>query len=92
MEVPKWFEDNYGPGNACSGWYMEINNGKYSLLPYDIHRKTQEEQKNTEQQQQQGQERRQQKQEGQNGSVIGDKASLPRLLFQKFFHKVQLER
>jgi hypothetical protein len=37
MEVPKWFEDSYGQGNACSGWYIEINHGEYALLPYDIH-------------------------------------------------------
>jgi hypothetical protein len=43
MLVPKWFEEEYGRDKACSGWYVEINNGEYKLIPYGIHRKTKEE-------------------------------------------------
>jgi len=30
MLVPKWFEEEYGRDKACSGWYVEINNGDYN--------------------------------------------------------------
>jgi predicted GIY-YIG superfamily endonuclease len=48
MLVPKWFEEEYGRDKACSGWYVEINNGDYKLLPYWIHPKTREAQKHDE--------------------------------------------
>jgi UDP-2,3-diacylglucosamine pyrophosphatase LpxH len=48
MLVPKWFEEEYGRDKACSGWYVEINNGEYKLLPYGIHTKTNEEYKSSE--------------------------------------------
>ena len=53
MMVPKWFEEEYGQDNACSGWYVEIDNGEYKLVPYGIHRRTKEEMKNYELNQQQ---------------------------------------
>ena len=48
MLVPRWFEEKYGQDNACSGWYIEINNGEYKLVPYGIHIKTKEELKSSE--------------------------------------------
>ena len=48
MLVPKWFEEKYGRDKACSGWYVEINNGDCKLLPYGIHTKTNEEYKSSE--------------------------------------------
>ena len=39
---------NIGQDKACSGWYVEINNGEYKLLPYGIHTKTNEEYKSSE--------------------------------------------
>ena len=48
MLVPKWFEDKYGQDKACSGWYIEINNGECKLSPYGLHTKTNEERKSSE--------------------------------------------
>jgi UDP-2,3-diacylglucosamine pyrophosphatase LpxH len=48
MLIPKWFEEEYGQDKACSGWYVEINNGEYMLVPYGIRPKTKEERKNSE--------------------------------------------
>jgi hypothetical protein len=52
MLVPKWFEEEYGQDKACSGWYIELNNGQYKLLPYGIHQKTKAEWENSESNQQ----------------------------------------
>lgn len=43
MLVPKWFEQEYGLDKAPFGWYVEIKQGEYSLLPYGVHPKTKEE-------------------------------------------------
>jgi len=40
MLVPKWFEEEHGQYKACFGWYIELNNGEYKLVPYGIHQKT----------------------------------------------------
>lgn len=52
MLVPKWFEEEYGQDKTCSGWYIELNNGEYKLLPYGIHQKTKVEWENSESNQQ----------------------------------------
>lgn len=43
MVVPKWFEREYGQDKTCSGWYVEINNGEYRLVPYGIRLKSNQE-------------------------------------------------
>ena len=48
MLIPEWFEEEYGFDKACSGWYVEINNGEYQLVPYGIRPKTKEDKKNSE--------------------------------------------
>ena len=48
MLVHKWFEEEHGQYKACSGWYIELDNGKYKLVPYGIHQKTETEWKNSE--------------------------------------------
>jgi hypothetical protein len=45
MLIPKWFEEEYGRDKTCAGWYVEINNGEYMLLPYGLRSKTMEERK-----------------------------------------------
>jgi UDP-2,3-diacylglucosamine pyrophosphatase LpxH len=45
MLIPKWFEEEYGQDKTCAGWYVEINNGEYKLLPYGLRPKTEEERK-----------------------------------------------
>jgi hypothetical protein len=47
MLIPKWFEEEYGIDKACFGRYMEINQGEYKLLLYEVHPKTKEECENT---------------------------------------------
>jgi hypothetical protein len=64
MLVPKWFEEEYGQDQACSGWYVEINsNGEYRLVPYGIHQKTKEEMRNSELNKQRRQQQEEQEQE-----------------------------
>ena len=89
MEVLKWFEGNYGHGNACSGWYIEICNGEYTLLPYDIHNKTKEEKKNTEQRRigGGGQTTPTKGQQEIENEPKGDKEDLSKRLLHKVFHK-----
>ena len=48
MMIPEWFEEEYGLDKACSGWYVEINNGEYKLVPYGIRTKTNGDKKNSE--------------------------------------------
>jgi UDP-2,3-diacylglucosamine pyrophosphatase LpxH len=48
MLVPKWFEEEYGLDKAPFGWYVEIKEGDYRLLPYGVHPKTKEEWENSE--------------------------------------------
>jgi UDP-2,3-diacylglucosamine pyrophosphatase LpxH len=48
MLVPKWFEEEYGLDKAPFGWYVEIKQGEYKLLPYGVHPKTKEEWENSE--------------------------------------------
>jgi len=48
MLIPKWFEEEFGQDKACSGWYVEISNGEYQLVPYGIRPKTKEDKKNSE--------------------------------------------
>ena len=48
MMIPEWFEEEYGLDKACSGWYVEINNGEYKLVPYGRRTKTNEDKKNSE--------------------------------------------
>ena len=61
MLVPAWFEKEYGRDKACSGWHVEISNSEYKLLPYGIHRKTEEELKNSESYKQQQEEEKKSK-------------------------------
>jgi len=37
--------EEYGQNKTCAGWYVEINNGEYKLLPYGLRPKTEEERK-----------------------------------------------
>lgn len=55
MLVPTWFEEEYGQDKASSGWYVEVNDGKYNLVPYGIHQKTKEELQSSESNKQQQQ-------------------------------------
>jgi hypothetical protein len=48
MLISEWFEEEYGLDNSGSGWYVEINNGEYKLVPYGIRPKTKEDKKNSE--------------------------------------------
>ncbi len=68
MLVPKWFEEEHGQDKACSGWYAEINNGEYKLVPYGIHIKTNEERKSSES-------NNKEKMEDQNENIVSKAAS-----------------
>jgi hypothetical protein len=72
MLVPKWFEEEYGLDKACSGWYVEINNGEYKLIPYGIHRKTKEELKTYESNQQ---EKKKNEKDGEKENLVSKTAS-----------------
>ena len=72
MLVPKWFEEEHGQDKACSGWYAEINNGEYKLVPYGIHIKTNEERKSSESNKQ---EKNKEKMEDQNENIVSKAAS-----------------
>ena len=72
MMVPKWFEVEYGQYKACSGWYVEIDNGEYKLIPYGIHRKTKEEMKNYESNEQ---EKKKSEKDDQKENIVSKAAS-----------------
>jgi len=63
MQIPKWFEDEYGLDKACFGWCVEIKQGEYKLLPYGVHPKTKKEWENTESRQQEQQSKKEEEQE-----------------------------
>ncbi|MGB8937785.1 MAG: hypothetical protein WCC17_22070, partial [Candidatus Nitrosopolaris sp.] len=72
MLVPKWFEEEYGQDRSCSGWYVEINNGEYKLVPYGIHPKTKEVRKHSESSQE---EKNKKKKEDQKENIVSKAAS-----------------
>lgn len=73
MLVPKWFEEEYGLDKACFGWYVEIKEGEYKLLPYGVHPKTKEEWKNSESKEQE--ERAKKKLEERDQNIVSKAAS-----------------